>query len=219
MQSFCCKHSQLRSLNHTMNCLRSHVGDMLNDIQLVMRDIPRSAYNNNNIYLVRPPRGGWLHRGSHLRVAGMPVVPLGSLTRCSVVPFLSNHVGRCCLSEVRILTERRSCSNCVERRKSMSHGVIASRSRVPSVRVTARFVFESQRDNPYSQTATFPIIVWNFSHVEAERTSPSRRSRTNQQAEHTPASRGGECFGRSVAGHLISFEEGTSGRQRRKREK
>jgi hypothetical protein len=43
---------------------------------------------NNNIYLVRPPRGGWLHRRSRLGVACMPVVPLGSLTPCSVTPSL-----------------------------------------------------------------------------------------------------------------------------------
>jgi hypothetical protein len=36
--------------------------------------------NNNNIYLARPPRGGWLHRSEHLRVAVMPTGPLGSLT-------------------------------------------------------------------------------------------------------------------------------------------
>jgi hypothetical protein len=53
--------------------------------------------NYSNIYLVRPTRGGWLHRGSRLRVACMPVVPLGSLTPCSVAPCLSNHVGRYCL--------------------------------------------------------------------------------------------------------------------------
>jgi hypothetical protein len=44
---------------------------------------------NNNIYLARPPRGGWLHRGSRLRVACMPVVSLGSLTPCSVTPSLT----------------------------------------------------------------------------------------------------------------------------------
>jgi hypothetical protein len=37
----------------------------------------------NKHTLVRPPRGGWLHRGPHLRVAGMPVVALGSITPCS----------------------------------------------------------------------------------------------------------------------------------------
>jgi hypothetical protein len=36
----------------------------------------------------------WLHRGPRLRVACMPVVPLGSLTPCSVAPCLRNHVGR-----------------------------------------------------------------------------------------------------------------------------
>jgi hypothetical protein len=44
--------------------------------------------NNNNIYLVRSPRCGWLHRGLRLRVAFMPVVPLGSFTPCSVTPSL-----------------------------------------------------------------------------------------------------------------------------------
>jgi hypothetical protein len=44
--------------------------------------------NNNNIYLVKPPRGDWLHRGSRLRVACMPVVPLGALTPCSVITLV-----------------------------------------------------------------------------------------------------------------------------------
>jgi hypothetical protein len=44
--------------------------------------------NDDDIWWVRPPRGGWLHRGSRLRVACMPVVPLGSLTPCSVTPSL-----------------------------------------------------------------------------------------------------------------------------------
>jgi hypothetical protein len=50
-------------------------------------DLP-TLNNNNNIYLVRPPRGGWLHRGSRLRVACIPVVPLGCVTPCSVTPSL-----------------------------------------------------------------------------------------------------------------------------------
>jgi hypothetical protein len=29
-----------------------------------------TAVYDNNIYLVRPPRGGWLHRSPHLRVVG-----------------------------------------------------------------------------------------------------------------------------------------------------
>jgi hypothetical protein len=40
------------------------------------------AVNNNNIYLVRPPRVGWLHRIPRSRVAVMPTDPLGSLTSC-----------------------------------------------------------------------------------------------------------------------------------------
>jgi hypothetical protein len=45
-------------------------------------------HNNNNIYVVRPPRGGWLHLHPRLGVACMPVVPLGSLTPCSLTPSL-----------------------------------------------------------------------------------------------------------------------------------
>jgi hypothetical protein len=37
--------------------------------------------NNNNIYVVRHPRGGWRHRGSRLSVACMSVVHLGSVQR------------------------------------------------------------------------------------------------------------------------------------------
>jgi hypothetical protein len=51
--------------------------------------------NNNNIYLVRPARGGGLHRGPHLSVAVMPTGPLGSLTACKLhaLPKCSNRVG------------------------------------------------------------------------------------------------------------------------------
>jgi hypothetical protein len=37
---------------------------------------------NKFIYLVRPPRGGWLHRGPLLRVACRPTRPLESSTPC-----------------------------------------------------------------------------------------------------------------------------------------
>jgi hypothetical protein len=43
------------------------------------------ADNNNNIYLVRPPRGGWLHRSPRVRVAVCQPVPYGSLTPCKSV--------------------------------------------------------------------------------------------------------------------------------------
>jgi hypothetical protein len=46
------------------------------------------ANNNNNIYVVRPPKRDWLPRGPCLRVECMPVVPLGSLTPCNVTPSL-----------------------------------------------------------------------------------------------------------------------------------
>jgi hypothetical protein len=41
-------------------------------------------HNNSNVYLVRPPSGGWLHRSPRLRLAVMSTGPLGSLTPCKL---------------------------------------------------------------------------------------------------------------------------------------
>jgi hypothetical protein len=70
---------------------------------------PAVYCNNTNIHVVRPPRGGWLHRSRLTRaVAGrsIPTRPPGSLTPCSDGPSVIPSRNRLRIMVLRYRTTR-----------------------------------------------------------------------------------------------------------------